>query len=147
MRICLHCHRITVGEPLFCNFCGRTYDVKLCSARHANPRSAQICSQCGSREFSIPQPRAPFWLAPLLWLVPFMPRLLVVLLCLSVFVGFIQLLTDQQFLSELMLLVLVFVLARLAYLRLPASIRTLLQAMVRHVFQRVRRGPGRSIRR
>jgi len=60
MKFCYHCNRITPGEPLFCNYCGRSYDVKLCPRLHVNPRSADVCSQCGSREFSTPQPRMPF---------------------------------------------------------------------------------------
>jgi len=36
--------------------------VKLCPKIHANPRTAEACSQCGSRDLSIPQPRIPiFW--------------------------------------------------------------------------------------
>ena len=50
MKYCYQCGRMTAGEPLFCHFCGRTYDVKLCPRRHANPRVAEVCSQCGSRE-------------------------------------------------------------------------------------------------
>ena len=69
MRYCNQCHRITPGEPLFCNFCGRSYDFKLCPHRHPNPRNAEICSQCGSRELSTPHPRVPLWLAPLLVLL------------------------------------------------------------------------------
>ncbi len=65
MKFCFNCNRITPGEPFFCNFCGRSYDVKLCPRRHANPRNAESCSQCGSRDLSIPQPRRPAW-APLL---------------------------------------------------------------------------------
>jgi RNA polymerase subunit RPABC4/transcription elongation factor Spt4 len=60
MKYCFNCNRVTPGEPLFCNFCGRSYDVKLCPRMHVNPRSAEVCSQCGSREFSTPQPRMPF---------------------------------------------------------------------------------------
>ncbi len=40
MRYCNQCHRITAGEPLFCNFCGRSYDFKLC------PHSASESAQC-----------------------------------------------------------------------------------------------------
>lgn len=73
MKFCFNCNRITPGEPLFCNFCGRSYDMKLCPRRHANPRTAEACSQCGSRDLSTPQPRRPPW-APLvglaLWVVP-----------------------------------------------------------------------------
>src|SRR5438445_562240 len=68
MKYCYACGHRTRGEPLFCNFCGRSYDVKLCPKLHVNPRSAEACSQCGSRDLSIPQPRIP-----LLW--PFVAAL------------------------------------------------------------------------
>jgi hypothetical protein len=60
MKYCYYCNRMTVGEPLFCNFCGRSYNVKLCPRLHVNPRTAEICSQCGSRDLSTPQPKVPF---------------------------------------------------------------------------------------
>lgn len=68
MKYCYNCDRITAGDPLFCNFCGRSYNVKLCPRRHPNPRTAQACSQCGSRDLSTPQPRVPWW-APVLQFV------------------------------------------------------------------------------
>jgi hypothetical protein len=46
---------------LYCNFCGKSYNVKLCPRKHVNPRSAEVCSQCGSRDLSTPQPKVPFW--------------------------------------------------------------------------------------
>jgi hypothetical protein len=61
MKYCYHCGRITTGEPLFCMFCGRTYDVKLCPRLHVNARFADCCSQCGSRELSTPQPKVSFY--------------------------------------------------------------------------------------
>jgi hypothetical protein len=61
MKYCFQCGRTTAGEPLFCNFCGRSFDVKLCPRLHPNPRIAKVCSQCGSRELSEPQPRVSFW--------------------------------------------------------------------------------------
>jgi hypothetical protein len=59
MKYCFNCNRVTTGDPLFCNFCGRSYNVKLCPKRHVNPRSAESCSQCGSRDLSTPQPKVP----------------------------------------------------------------------------------------
>src|SRR5450432_3574980 len=59
MKYCYHCGHMTAAEPVFCNRCGRSYDVKLCSRLHPNPRSAELCSQCGSRDLSTPQPRRP----------------------------------------------------------------------------------------
>jgi len=65
MKYCYQCGHITAGEPLFCNSCGRSYNVKLCPRLHVNPRNADVCSACGSRDLSKPQPRVPFW-APFL---------------------------------------------------------------------------------
>lgn len=61
MKYCFQCGRMTSGDPRFCNFCGSSFDVKLCPRLHPNPRIASICSQCGSRELSTPQPRVSFW--------------------------------------------------------------------------------------
>jgi hypothetical protein len=59
MKYCYQCGKMTAGEPLYCGTCGRTYDVKLCPRQHVNPRGAEVCSQCGSRELSTPQPKIP----------------------------------------------------------------------------------------
>jgi len=61
MKYCYQCGRISSGQPLFCMFCGRSYDVKLCPRHHVNPRYADCCSQCGSRELSTPQPKVSFF--------------------------------------------------------------------------------------
>jgi hypothetical protein len=61
MRYCTNCRHITIGGPNFCNSCGYSYDVKLCSSRHPNPRAARVCSQCGSTEFSTPAPPLSFY--------------------------------------------------------------------------------------
>jgi len=59
MKYCYQCGHMTEGEPLFCNHCGRSYDVKLCPRLHTNPRGAEVCAKCGSRELSTPQPKIP----------------------------------------------------------------------------------------
>jgi DNA-directed RNA polymerase subunit RPC12/RpoP len=46
---------------VFCSFCGRSYDVKLCPRLHVNSRAAEVCSQCGSRDLSMPQPKVSWW--------------------------------------------------------------------------------------
>ena len=60
MRYCYNCNHATAGEPLFCNHCGRTFDVKLCPRLHVNPRHAEVCSLCGSRDLTTPQPKMTF---------------------------------------------------------------------------------------
>jgi RNA polymerase subunit RPABC4/transcription elongation factor Spt4 len=85
MKYCYECGRLTAGEPKFCQFCGRTYDVKLCSRRHENPRFAEVCSQCGSRELSTPQPKvSPMWRA-----LEFIARVVVGLLIAYVILSFL----------------------------------------------------------
>jgi uncharacterized membrane protein YvbJ len=59
MKYCYACGRMTAGEPLYCQSCGCTYDVKLCQRKHVNPRHAEVCSQCGSRDLSTPHPKIP----------------------------------------------------------------------------------------
>ena len=68
MKYCYECGRMTPGDPLYCNYCGRSYDLKLCPRHHPNPRIAEICSQCGSRELSTPQPKVSIWWRVLEWL-------------------------------------------------------------------------------
>src|SRR6266404_8956046 len=83
MKYCFNCNRLTAGEPLFCNSCGGSFDVKLCSRLHVNPRSAQVCSQCGSHDLSTPQPKVPFWGKALLRLVPVGAAILLVIVSLA----------------------------------------------------------------
>lgn len=87
MKYCYNCNRITAGDPLFCNYCGRSYDAKLCSHKHVNPRSAQACSQCGGRDFSTPQPKVPFWAPALQFVLASIPGFLLVAASIAAVVG------------------------------------------------------------
>jgi hypothetical protein len=131
MKYCYNCSRITLGEPLFCNFCGRSYEVKLCPRLHPNPRAAQTCSQCGSRDLSAPQPKIPFWLKPLVSLVSVLPGL--VLLAVSVlFLGaFVQvMLTDPAMQSRMMVLGLLLALLWYLYMKLPLFLRRAIHRLI-----------------
>src|SRR5437764_656338 len=93
MNYCYNCGRINPGDPLFCNTCGRSFDRKLCPRLHPNPRSAEICSRCGSRELSTPQPKVSFsW------------RMLELLtrMCVGAALGFLALLLVYEVFSELL---------------------------------------------
>jgi len=83
MKHCFQCGHVTAGEPLFCNFCGRSYDVKLCPRHHVNPRFADVCSQCGSRELSTPQPKVSFWWKVLGFLLQVLSGTLLVLVSIT----------------------------------------------------------------
>ena len=87
MKYCYQCGRVTVGEPLYCNSCGRSYNVKLCPRHHANPRSAEVCAQCGSRDLSTPQPRVPISIRVLAFLLSLGPGLLLVLVSVLAYAG------------------------------------------------------------
>ena len=84
MKYCYQCGRVSSGEPLFCMFCGRSYNVKLCPRHHANPRYAECCSQCGSRELSTPQPKVPFFWRVLEVLLRVLVGVLLVVLSITV---------------------------------------------------------------
>jgi hypothetical protein len=84
MKYCYQCGRVTVGKPLYCNSCGRSYNVKLCPRGHANPRNADVCAQCGSRDLSTPQPRVPILIRMRAYLLSLLPGLLLVLVSLLV---------------------------------------------------------------
>jgi len=73
MRFCTGCHRITAGHPLFCNICGQSYNIRFCPRLHPNPRAAQVCSQCGSRDLSNPQPKLGFGTFPFVLLARVLP--------------------------------------------------------------------------
>jgi len=90
MKYCYQCGRATMGEPLFCQFCGRSYDVKLCPRQHPNPRYAEVCSQCGSRELSTPQPRVSFWWHVLEFLVRVFFGILLIYLSLAVLIALLK---------------------------------------------------------
>ena len=129
MQYCYNCHHLTPGEPLFCNSCGRSYDVKLCPRLHPNPRSAQVCSQCASEDLSTPQPRAPWWLSPLLWLMELVPGIVLLVGSLFLLGSFVQVvLSDQRLLADVLgqMVILTLLLAVLwwTYMQIPGFLRT-----------------------
>jgi hypothetical protein len=126
MRYCHNCHRITTGEPLYCNFCGRSYDVKLCPSRHPNPRNAEVCSTCGSREMSTPEPRAPFWVAPLIGIVSLLPGVTLLVLSIAFLIAFVSaFLTDPRVTGPALGFGLLLGLLWWLYMQLPAPFRRL----------------------
>lgn len=140
MRYCNNCHRITAGDPLFCNYCGRSYNVRLCGAKHINPRSAEICSQCGSRDLSTPEPRASFLARSLFFLVRFVPGIIVLgITILFFFLVLYAVFVNQASEFVVMKLGLVIVLLWVLYLQLPKPVRN----VVRRAVGRPRKGEHR----
>jgi len=132
MKYCFNCNRITPGQPLFCNSCGRSYDVKLCPRRHANPRTAEACSQCGSRDLSTPQPRRPGWAPILGFLVSAIPGILLgtatVAVVLAAAIAIIQ---RPDMIVSLVILTVPFSICWWAWSQLPQWFRSALYKMLR----------------
>jgi hypothetical protein len=125
MKYCYQCGRMTAGEPLFCNHCGRSYDVKLCPRQHVNPRSAECCSQCGSRELSTPQPKIPMYLRLLALLARLGLGLLLFYASLSVAVA---LLRDPRIQQSLIVFALLLVVLWILWSKLPDWFREAIRA-------------------
>jgi len=90
MKYCFGCGHTTANEPLFCNSCGRSYDAKLCPRLHINPRLAEACSQCGSRDLSTPQPRVPLRSQLLAFLSQFLTGIVLDLITSPVLINLLQ---------------------------------------------------------
>ncbi len=110
MTYCFNCGKYTTGEPLFCNRCGRSFDVRLCPRLHPNPRHAEICSQCGSAELSTPQPKVSVWLRA----SAFLFRLLI-----------------GTLLAVLSILIVIAVLTELLWTKLPDWLREIIRRSMR----------------
>lgn len=125
MKYCANCNRMTPGEPYFCQFCGRSYDVKLCPRLHPNPRTAEICSRCGSRDLSIPQPRVPWWAHVLEIVLPAVPGILLTIGSLGATIIVITALVQnpQMFISAIFLYCALGILWAM-WSELPAWLRT-----------------------
>jgi hypothetical protein len=124
MLYCYNCNRVTYGKPLFCNFCGRSYNVKLCPRLHPNGRNARACSQCGSRDLSTPAPKAPLWISLVVFLLSLVPGLLLVLISLLSVIALVHaLFTNPRMLVAFTFLALALTVLWAMWTRLPLALR------------------------
>lgn len=124
MKYCYQCNRVTHGEPLFCNFCGRSYNVKLCPRLHRNPRNAQSCSQCGSRDLSTPAPKSPFWISVAVFFLSLVPGGLLGLFSLLIVVAAIRtLLLNPKMLASFIFLGFAVAVLWAMWSKLPLALR------------------------
>lgn len=124
MRYCYNCNKVTRSKPLFCNFCGRSYNVKLCPRLHANGRNAQACSQCGSRDLSTPAPKAPLWISVAVFFLSLVPGFLLFLISLLFLAALIrELLTNPRMLLCFVFLALALTVLWAMWTRLPLALR------------------------
>jgi hypothetical protein len=140
MRYCVSCKRLTAGEPLFCNHCGATYDVRLCPRLHVNPRGARICSQCGASELTTAQPSRSIRTRLAHALLSRLPGALLLLASIWIFVEMLsELLTNYDLQARTLAALLMLALAWWAYTQLPSPIRRAVAGLVRRLS---RRGDG-----
>lgn len=104
MKYCYQCGRMTVGEPLFCNHCGRSYDIKFCPRLHPNSRISEVCSLCGSRDLSTPQPKVSVWWKVLSFFLRIVVGALLVLISITLLVSFVSIPQMQNALFALAIL-------------------------------------------
>lgn len=124
MRYCYNCNRVTHGKPLFCNFCGRSYNVKLCPRLHSNGRNAQACSQCGSRDLSTPAPKAPVWIGLAVFLLSLLPGLVLLLVSLLFVIAVVHaLFVNPRMLVSFIFLALALTVLWAMWKRLPLALR------------------------
>lgn len=139
MRYCNYCQRLTAGQPLFCQFCGRSFDVKLCPRHHANPRTAEFCAECGSRELSTPAPRGNFGLSVLVRILGLIPGVVLLAATVFLFIAFIVTFAQsQQLQSSVMALAVIVSALWLAYLYLPSFLKRLVRSGWQAVKRRIR---------
>jgi hypothetical protein len=143
MKYCYQCGNVTAGEPLFCNSCGRSYDVKLCPRLHANPRNADVCSSCGSRDLSTPQPRVPVWVPILQFFLSLLPGAVLAILSVIGVAGFLYELAERpaMLFSAVCLLIALGILWWL-WARIPLWLRTAIYRRLRRKRSR-REGNGK----
>lgn len=133
MKLCLNCHRTTPGKPTFCNFCGASFNVRLCPRQHTNPRSAEVCSECGSRELSRPHPKPNLLVRPLLWLLSLSPGVLLIAALAAFLFAFVQkLFRDPSGLFPLMCLGFWLGSFFLIWMMLPTFLKKFLKRMFTH---------------
>ncbi len=132
MKYCYNCNRITPGEPLFCNQCGRSFSVKLCPRMHPNPRNAEACSQCGSRDLSTPQPKVPLWAPVLQFFLSLVPGIILGTLSILAVALFIRTLAhNHRMLGSLIFLFLALAVLWWIWSHIPKWFRTAIYKMLR----------------
>lgn len=121
MRYCAYCKRLNTGQPIFCQFCGHSFDIRICRAcGHQNPPAALACRRCGRTNLSEPSGRSSIW--P--WLIKISFWLLAIVMALSLVKA---MLANLQAFVPLVIMVGLFA---LSYSFLPEIAKKLIRGML-----------------
>ena len=124
MRYCPYCKRLNPGKPLYCQYCARTFEVRICSkCRYVNPKAALACGKCGSFELSDIAGETPFWLVLL--------KILFWLFVLLLVIGFVM------NLASFVPLLVVVALFLIGYSFIPEEVKNIIKFILNHIKQRV----------
>ena len=71
MRYCPVCRRFNISHPNFCQYCGRSWDGRVClSCGELNSPDALYCGWCGKETLSEILPTVPLWARLLPLMIP-----------------------------------------------------------------------------
>lgn len=122
MKYCAHCKRLNLGQPIFCQFCGHSFDIRICrGCGHPNPPDALSCRRCGRTNLSEPSGRSSIW--PLFFKILFWP--VVIIMAFSLIKA---MLANLQAFAPLIIMVGLFA---LAYSFLPEIVKKLIRGMLK----------------
>lgn len=63
MKYCAFCKRLNPGNPVYCQYCGRTFGSRICRhCREVNPPEALTCRNCGNADMSETSGPVPVWM-------------------------------------------------------------------------------------
>lgn len=125
MRYCANCKRLNMGEPVFCQYCGRSFNVRICrSCGHMNPTDALACRKCGRTNLS--EPSGDHSILPL---IKFLIKIICWPLAILLALQFIKaILMNLQAVAPLVIMVGLFA---LAYSFLPEIVKKLIRRILK----------------
>ncbi len=139
MRRCTSCFRFHPGTPTFCAYCGRSFDVRICSRGHRNPRGVQFCAECGSADLSTPAPSASFLHHLSGFVLYLFSALTIALIVIAVVLAVLYSIDWSALTPSLVALVLMLAFLYWTTTLLPGPIRKLGKAAGRQVMKSVRK--------
>jgi ribosomal protein L40E len=119
MRYCAFCKRMNAGRYHHCQYCGRTFGVRICRhCREVNSREALVCKNCGSAELSETSGPLPYWMV----LLKFLSGILIFVLIMGI-------INNLEFLLSLFVILGFFY---LGFLCIPPAVRKILKGIFRY---------------